>query len=69
MVGITTQLRDGIQLDDWTVGADSCVRFRGRICVPKDETLREEVLREAHHSRFTIHPGGNKMYRDLRRQY
>ena len=27
------------------------------------------MLREAHSSKFTIHPGGNKMYRDLKRQY
>ena len=63
--GVAIQLREGTPKEDWTIGADGGVCFHSRICVPKDETLREEVLREAHHSRFTIHPGGNKMYRDL----
>ncbi|RVW21189.1 hypothetical protein CK203_116309 [Vitis vinifera] len=27
-----------------------------------------EVMKEAHQSRFTIHPGETKMYHDLRRQ-
>ena len=31
--------------------------------------LIEEILKEFHCSRFSIHPGGMKMYRDLRRQY
>ena len=26
-------------------------------------------MREAHHSRFTVHPGETKMYHDLRRQF
>ena len=26
-------------------------------------------MKEAHHSRFTVHPGETKMYHDLRRQY
>ena len=28
--------------------------------------MREEILREFHYSRFAVHPGGTKMYRDLR---
>ena len=37
--------------------------------VPLLEDLRKEILREFHYSRFTVHPGGMKMYHDLRRQY
>ena len=33
--------------------------------VPQLEDLREEILREFHCSRFAVHPGGTKMYRDL----
>src|SRR4051812_45530257 len=39
----------------------------GRMYVP--EARREEVLKEFHGSRFAVHPGGNKMYRDIQRQY
>ena len=31
--------------------------------------LREEILMEFHYSRFSVHPGGTKMYQDLRHQY
>ena len=37
--------------------------------VPQLIELREEILREFHCSRFAVHQGGTKMYRDLRRQY
>ena len=37
--------------------------------VPQLTDLREEILKEFHYSRFAVHPGGTKMYHDLRRQY
>ncbi|KAL7208062.1 hypothetical protein ACSBR1_029925 [Camellia fascicularis] len=49
-----------------TMYPDQSVRYRDRLFVP--ESCREEVLREFHHSRLAVHPGGTKMYRDLGRQ-
>ena len=37
--------------------------------VPQSTDLREEILRKFHCFRFAVHPGGTKMYHDLRRQY
>ena len=37
--------------------------------VPQLIGLREEILREFHCSHFAVHPGGTKMYRDLRHRY
>ena len=37
--------------------------------VPQSADLREEILREFHCSHFSMHPGGTKMYHDLRRQF
>ena len=45
------------------------LRYRGRVVVPQLADLREEILMEFHCSRFSMHPGGMKMYHDLRRQY
>ena len=45
------------------------LRRDGRLCVPRVEDLMRAVLEEAHHSRMTIHPGGDKMYRDMRRVF
>jgi hypothetical protein len=38
-------------------------------CVPEDKTIREEILREAHESAYSIHPRSTKMYLDLREKY
>ncbi|XP_059629608.1 uncharacterized protein LOC132272482 [Cornus florida] len=54
---------------DWTCGVDGSMRFRGRLCVPDLADLKKEILEEAHHSRYTVHPGGTKMYHDLKRQF
>ena len=37
--------------------------------VPQLMDLREEILREFHCSRFAMHSGGTKIYRDLHRHY
>ena len=43
------------------------LRRDGRLCVPMVEDLVRRVLEEAHRSKLTIHPGGDKMYKDMKR--
>jgi hypothetical protein len=43
--------------------------FNGRIVVPKDHQLGKQILDEAHLSKFSLHPGSTKMYRDLRQNF
>ena len=43
--------------------------FDGQICVPDQENLRQQILREAHESAYSIHLGGTKMYQDLRETF
>jgi hypothetical protein len=43
--------------------------FNNRIVVPKDMGLRQQILDEAHLSRYSIHPGSTKMYQDLTQHY
>ena len=38
-------------------------------CVPAVGELRQHILAEAHNSRYSIHPGATKIYRDLREVY
>jgi hypothetical protein len=45
------------------------VWFNNRIVVPKNEELRQQILDEAHLSRYSIHPGSTKMYQDLKQHY
>jgi hypothetical protein len=43
--------------------------YKGRICVPNVKEMKDRILREAHESAYFIHPGGNKMYLDLKATY
>ena len=42
------------------------MRYQGRLCVPNVDDLRNQILEEAHGSRYFIHSGFTKMYHDLR---
>ena len=37
--------------------SDGLIAMGRRIYLPEDKTLKDEVLREAHESRFATHPG------------
>ena len=50
-------------------GGNSVLRYQGRLCVPDVGELRKHILAEAHNSRYSIHQGATKMYRDLREIY
>ena len=43
--------------------------FDNRLVIPKDLELRKRILDEAHLSRYSIHPGSNKMYLDLKQHF
>jgi hypothetical protein len=43
--------------------------FKNRICVPDIDSLCETILKEAHDSVYSIHPGSTKMYQDLKQKY
>ena len=49
--------------------SDGLIAMGRRIYLPEDKILKDEVLREAHESRFATHPGSTKMYRDLKENY
>jgi len=55
--------------ESYSVGSDGGLRFNGRLVVPEGEDLRHAVMTQSHGSKFTVHPGGDKMYQDMRRQY
>ncbi len=43
--------------------------FQKRLCVPRNEELKKKLLHDLDHGKFSIHPGVNKMYRDVRRDF
>lgn len=38
-------------------------------CVPNDDELKRDILEEAHHTLYTIHPSITKMYRYVKKKY
>jgi hypothetical protein len=40
-----------------------------QVCVLRTGGLRKEIMSEAHHSPYTVHLGGTKMYRDVKGSY
>ncbi|KAA3470459.1 Retrovirus-related Pol polyprotein from transposon 17.6 [Gossypium australe] len=54
---------------DFGLNNEGILCFRGRVYMPKDTDLRQMILREVHSSPYDMHPGRNKMYRDLREKY
>ena len=69
IMSIRDRVKSGTCDKGWIVHAVGSLRYRGWVVVPQLTDLREEILREFHCSRFAVHPGGTKMYQDLRRQY
>jgi hypothetical protein len=53
---------------EFTEDEQCTVWFKDRICVPAIESLRETILKEAHDSDYSIHPGSTKMYQDLKQK-
>ncbi|XP_039058526.1 uncharacterized protein LOC120202124 [Hibiscus syriacus] len=52
---------------DFEFRTDRCLYYCGKLCIPDDEELKEDILSKVHFSPLTMHPGGNKMYQDLKK--
>ena len=48
---------------------EGVLRIKGRVCLPRVYNLINTILTEAHSSRYSIHPGATKMYRDLKQHF
>ena len=51
------------------IDEEGVLRIKGRVCVPLVDDLIHTILIEAHCSRYSIHPGATKMYRDLKQHF
>ena len=61
-------IKDGVE-SEFSVKEDKSLYFRDILCVPADSEMNKRLLHEAHNSVFIMHPGGNKMYQDLKQNY
>ncbi|GKE25993.1 putative reverse transcriptase domain-containing protein [Tanacetum coccineum] len=49
--------------------ADGTLCLNGRSWIPCRDDLRELIMNESHKSKYSIHPGSDKMYQDLKKLY
>jgi hypothetical protein len=61
-------IRDG-RGKDFHEDAEGVVWFKDRLCVPDIKSIRELILKEAHETAYSIHPGSGKMYQDLKKRF
>ncbi|XP_075497877.1 uncharacterized protein LOC142535347 [Primulina tabacum] len=62
------QVREG-KTQDHQIDDKGILWMKGRLCVPDSDNLRQEIMAEAHKSKFAVHPGSTKMYRDLKNSF
>jgi IS30 family transposase len=51
---------------EFRLGDFNSLWFHDRICVPDIPEIKELILKEAHETPYSIHPGSTKMYMDLK---
>ena len=61
----TRRISEGRQ-SEFELGEENSLWFQGRICVPDIPEIKEVILREAHQTPYSIHPGSTKMYMDMK---
>ena len=67
--GRKEMLLQGVDVEGYEIDEKGYLRKQRRLCVPNIEELKQEIMNEHHKTKYTIHPGGTKMYQDLKRSY
>jgi hypothetical protein len=63
------KLIDFGKVPDFKRDDQGTIWFRNQIFVPEIDHLRETILKEAHDSAYSTHPGSTKMSEDLKQKY
>ena len=54
---------------DFAIDESEGLLYKNRLSVPNDMELKKKILYESHNTVFTMHPGSNKMYLDMKQFY
>jgi hypothetical protein len=54
---------------DFCEDVEGLVWFKDRLCVPDIKSIRELILKEAHETTYSKHPGSEKMFQDLKKRF
>ena len=70
-----TKLQEIVQLvstgdkTDYAIDESGGLLYKSRLCVPNDMDLRKKISYESYNTVFILHPGGDKMYQDMKQYY
>ena len=45
---------------------DEMLKVQNGVCIPTVEEFKKKILDEGHNTPHSVHPGGNKLYKDLK---
>jgi hypothetical protein len=54
---------------EFSIDEKGTLWYKKHLCIPEVKEIRELILREAHDSTYSIHPGSTKIYHDLKSRY
>jgi hypothetical protein len=54
---------------DFWEDTEGVVWFKDRLCVPNVQSIQELIIKEAHETSYSIQPGSEKMYQDLKKKF
>ncbi|KAK1680883.1 hypothetical protein QYE76_041731 [Lolium multiflorum] len=57
---------DKEEVAGFSIDEEGVLWYNGRLCVPTIPELKHLIMEEAHNTPYSIHPGGSKMYQDLK---
>ncbi|XP_074299939.1 uncharacterized protein LOC141631126 [Silene latifolia] len=60
-------IKKGDIIGELTNEPEIYAEIRERWCVPDDDKLKRTILTKAHSTPYSVHPGGEKLYKDLKK--
>ena len=51
---------------EFSLSSNGVLHFKGRLCIPDDSQLKDQILSKAHSTPYSVHPGATKMYKDVK---
>ncbi|XP_021771796.1 uncharacterized protein LOC110735931 [Chenopodium quinoa] len=58
------------QVLGFTISDEGSIRFKGRWCVPQSRgDLKQRLMEEAHNSPYSMYPGEDKLYKDMKKTF
>ncbi|CAH9146848.1 unnamed protein product [Cuscuta epithymum] len=62
-------MKDGVN-GPFKIHEDGSIRYKGRWCVPlKCAYIKKQIMDEGHNTPYSVHPGGDKLYKDLKKNF